>query len=423
MIEPTIRCHTRWVVIYAALVILVATGCGIQRGDPAPTQREPVSVLTPTSVNSSSQVEQLLESDPDSASPTSPPIATPTPTPRPPTATPTPRPSPTLTPSPTPTPAPALRRLTTGGCCTQPFWSPDSRQVLFIDQPAPDAPLGIWGVDTTRPEATPELFTERIAFYTADMAFLVEPIQGTTVIERLADPEAEIESARWTVPNGGRSVSISPGRTRIAWQVSDDNLPFERRTTQLWVANLDLDGSDAELVATLPRGGLSGWVSDDVLLLSGRESLESRETVVYTLSLVDGTSVELARAERPRGTLLSPNGRWLAYYVTLSDEPAENGLWLVRTDGSERRELGKERFGAYQWRDARRLLIIPFDPQATFHELWELDAETGEIRRLTDPNVTPFKISNGDWRASPDGRQVAFVESQDRNIWVLTLPE
>jgi len=144
---------------------------------------------------------------------------------------------------------------------------------------------------------------------------------------------------------------------------------------------------------------------------------------VYTLSLVDGTSVELVRAERPRGTLLSPNGHWLAYYVTLSDEPAENGLWLVRTDGSERRELGKERFGAYQWRDARRLLIIPFDPQATFHELWELDAETGETRRLTDPNVTPFKISNGDWRVSPDGRQVAFVESQDRNIWVLTLPE
>jgi len=30
-------------------------------------------------------------------------------------------------------------------------------------------------------------------------------------------------------------------------------------------------------------------------------------------------------------------------------------------------------------------------------------------------------IANGDWAVSPDGRHVAFVESQDRNIWLLTL--
>jgi Tol biopolymer transport system component len=64
---------------------------------------------------------------------------------------------------------------------------------------------------------------------------------------------------------------------------------------------------------------------------------------------------------------------------------------------------------------------IPFRPKAVSHELWELDVNTGETRHLTDPDVIPFKIANGDWTVSPDGRHVAFVESRDRNIWLLTL--
>lgn len=222
------------------------------------------------------------------------------------------------------------------------------------------------------------------------------------------------------MPAGGRPISISPNRRRIAWQVTDYDLPFERRITEVWIANLD--GTDAQRIATISRGGLSGWITDDLLLLSGRESLESREYVLYTLSLSDGQVTELVRAERLRGGLLSPDGAWLVYYVALDDDPAENGLWLVRSDGSERRKLGRELFGAYQWRDARRLLIIPFRPQATSHELWEFNVDTGQARRLTDPAVIPFKIANGDWAVSPDGRHVAFVESQDRNIWVVTLP-
>jgi len=279
--------------------------------------------------------------------------------------------------------------------------------------------VGIWGVDVNRPDPTPELVTGRIAFYTADLAFLVELSQDTTVIERLADPLTGPGGARWTVPADGRPVSISPGRKRIAWQVSDDDLPFERRTTRVWVANLD--GTDAQLAATLPRGGFGGWISDDVSLLSGRESLESREYLLYAFSLTSGRTTELVRAERLRGGLLSPDGAWLAYYVALDKDPTQNGLWLMRTDGSTRRQLDRDLFGAYQWRDADRLLIIPFRPKAVSHELWELDVNMGETRRLTDPNVTPFKTANGDWAVSPDGQHVAFVESRDRNIWLLTL--
>jgi hypothetical protein len=320
--------------------------------------------------------------------------------------------------------------------------------VLFIDKPGPDLPTGIWAVDVAQLEPTPELLTDRIAFYTPDLTLRTELDQDSTVIERLGDPlsataspsetgDASEENAQpdsdspsgtasssetaWELPSEGQPVFVSPGQKRVAWQKSDYDLPFERRTTQVWVA--DLDGSLPQLVAELPRGGFNGWISDDVLLLGGAESLDTKEQALFTYSLVDGSSVELARGERLRGNLLSPDGHWLAYFVALDEDPALNAVWLVNTDASERHKLGPDLFGAYQWRDTHRLLVVPFQFGATSHEIWEFDANTGQARRLTDPNLTPFKIANGDWTVSPDGRQVAFIESQDRNIWLLTLPD
>jgi hypothetical protein len=427
--------RTRWIVI----VLLAAIGCSSQAETlGAPAMVPPVSDNPGGSVAQAPEIPRSNEAAVVESSPTQQPVAptemtvavVPDETVTPAAEgglraadiiPPTPSASPTPTPSPSPIPTPALRQLTTGGCCTQPFWSPDSRQVLFIDKPAPSDPVGIWGVDVTQANPVPQLVTEYIAFYTADLTYRIELSQDTTVVERLASPLSGTVSARWSVPAGGRSVSISPGRKRIAWQVSNEDLPFERRTTQVWVANLD--GSDARSMATLPRGGFSDWISDDVLLMNGRESLESREQVLYTFSLADGRTTELVRAERFRGGLLSPDRAWLAYYIALDEDPAQNGLWLVRTDGTGRHRLAPDLFGAYQWRDSRRLLIIPFRPEATFHELWELDVETGETRRLTNPEITPFKIANGDWTVSPDGRYVAFVESHDRNIWLLTLTD
>ncbi len=276
-------------------------------------------------------------------------------------------------------------------------------------------------MDVTKPAAEAELVTERIAFYTADMAYLVDLDADTTTIERVADPSTGQDGTRWTVPAGGRPISISPGRKRIAWQVSDENLSFDRRTTQVWVASLD--GSDPRRVTTLTRGSLGGWISDDTLLVSERESIDSPEQVLYALSVTGDRLTELARAERLRSGLLSPDGAWLVYSVTLNQDPAQNGLWIVRTDGTNQRRLDRRLFGSYQWRDSNRLLIVPLQPEAEFHEIWELDVETNEARRLADAEVTPFKIANSDWTVSPDGKHMAFVESRDDNIWLLTLPD
>lgn len=57
-------------------------------------------------------------------------------------------------------------------------------------------------------------------------------------------------------------MSVSPNEKRIAW---DTGLAFppEARVARIHVANLD--GAAAKIVATVNRGAISGWISDDVL--------------------------------------------------------------------------------------------------------------------------------------------------------------
>lgn len=147
--------------------------------------------------------------------------------------------------------------------------------------------------------------------------------------------------------------------------------------------------------------------------------------------LTGGTRAELARAERLRGQVLSPSGGWLVYYITFDPDPDKNGLWVVSTDGQQSSQLDAELFGSYQWRpcaerctaEEDRLIIVPLAPDAPLHWLVEFNPASGDVRQLTDPAVTPFKIANGDWRIAPDGRHVAFVESSDRNVWLIELVE
>jgi Tol biopolymer transport system component len=306
-------------------------------------------------------------------------------------------------------------RLTSGGCCTQPFWSPDGKEIRYIDRPQ-GGKLGIYAVSPEKAGAAPTLVSERVEDSRIVGPYRVETTSNSTTLVRMSDGKA------FKVPAQGRNVQFSPDFTRIAWSISNDNANPEQQVAAIWTANVD--GSNAKRVAQLRRGGVGGWIGNDALLVNGQENKAGGEQILWALNLADGKLRELARAERLRSALLSPTGRWVAYYTTFGED-AQNGLWLVDTEGGKPRPLPKEAFGAYQWRageDGDRLVIVPFRPGAKYHEFWQLDPESLAFSQLTKGDETPVKIANGDWRVSPDGRYVAYVESEDRNIWAVELP-
>jgi len=72
----------------------------------------------------------------------------------------TPQPTPTIT----PTPTPEMIQLTTDGCCVMPSWSPDSKQVVFIDRPGPQVETGVYALDIHDQSAGPQL-AGRVGIY------------------------------------------------------------------------------------------------------------------------------------------------------------------------------------------------------------------------------------------------------------------
>jgi hypothetical protein len=166
---------------------------------------------------------------------------------------------------------------------------------------------------------------------------------------------------------------------------------------------------------------LADWTADGGWLLSRRDRDRDLPTFVH-FDLETGATTPLFDGERLRTGRMSADRRWIAVTRTFEDDPAANGVFLVRTDPSvPPRKL--DLVGGYRWRDDGRLLVVPQEPGAPSMVLWQVDAATGEARRLTDPASTPFRIAAGEWSVSPDGAHVAFRSADDDAIWVLSLGE
>ncbi len=316
------------------------------------------------------------------------------------------------TPTITPTPTPVLRQLTTGGCCVMPSWSPDSKQVLFIDKPSTESEAGYYAVDIDHAQE-PERVGP-VGIYSPDRSLVAYPVDVRTVVEKLGTGD------RWVMPNNGRAVEFSPDNRHVAWEAEADSGPYDERQNDIFMANYD--GTDAIKVARVYGGGLVGWLPRDMgMLVLGRPSLSTHDSTLTALDLRTNEAIDLVKAERISGVDISPEGSWVDYFISFNADDKRNGIWVQRTDGSGARQL--DMWGAYQWRDDSHLLVIPAraSPDQAF-EIWQVDAATGEKQKLTDAAVTPLNILNGDWRVSPDGKSIVFVNSADRNLWLLDLP-
>jgi len=308
-------------------------------------------------------------------------------------------------------------QITTGDCCTQPYWNGNSTEVHFIDQPTSDAPLGIWGVDLTQPELEPRLVTERLGVYSPDGTLMAYPDRetGLAVIERLADGQ------QWALDTQGRSLRFTPDSRHVIWTAYDEDAPRDTRVETTWLASVD--GSDARVLLQARRTNIVEWLSADELLVT-RRIPGSSDQELFTLSLADGDQSEaLPVSPRMRGLTLSPDKRYLVYYVTFETESEKNGVWMVDLQNQKQPARKLPFFGTYRWRDNQSLIYIPLDHDATSHEFYEYDIVAKETRPLF-PAGTNLAVANNDWQVSPDGRKIVMVAAngmQLDGVWVLEM--
>ncbi|MDM8532431.1 hypothetical protein QUF63_14755, partial [Anaerolineales bacterium HSG25] len=315
------------------------------------------------------------------------------------------------------TPTPRLRQLTSGECCVRPFFSPDNRQVLFIDKPTDDAPTGIYGVEIESPQ-TPVLINQTIGFRNHDRTVVTTIGQGD-----FTNFTNEVTGESWQVDTKGNRSYFSPDGERIRWHVRDEDGPYDQRQVELWIA--DLDGSNTRFLTSLYGGSSIAWFADNnrILLVGKNQPADTQYTLyVYDISADELTA--LFTENRLREIKLSDEGSWVVFYVTYADDPTQDGLWLVSTDGQIQRRLDLPGFGAYQWQDDQHLVYIPMrEAGEVSMTLMRIDVTTGEMIPLTNPDEVSFSIANGDWQLSSDGRMMVFVNSNDFNLWLLELGE
>ncbi len=318
---------------------------------------------------------------------------------------------PIRTPTPTAVGEPTPYRLTEGGCCSYPSWSPDSRWVPFLDRPGPYEPAGLYAVAASGGEVA--LIVDRAGIFSRDWSRVAYADSGRTFVERWADGE------RWEIPNEGRAVYFSPSGQVIEWEVMSRGIEFpDLRQQAIWLANYD--GTDAREVVTIIGGEFVGWVNGEgEILVTGRLAPYG-PAGIWKIKLEDGAGQLMLEMDRVRSPLLSLGGDWLAFTVAFDTEEERNGLWVMRTDGSFSKKL--DMFGAYRWRREGELLVIPLDLEQPGPTLWQLDVISGESWRLIDPMNISLRIASNDWQPAPDGEKIVFRSAEDQNLWVLELP-
>jgi Tol biopolymer transport system component len=287
--------------------------------------------------------------------------------------------------------------------------------VAFLDKPSAEAAAGMYAVPIDAPLSQPTLLTEKLGPFSRDLAYSVDLLGDQTFVERLSD------STKFPINNGGRNVSFSPDATRIVWTVSQDESNNDVRRNDIWLANID--GSEAQRIATRFGGGVVAWFNGSPrMLISGKPNRNDPAPTLAILNLTEGDIQPLYTAERMRGFSLAPDDRHLVFFIAQAQDESLNGLYLLALDEANPQPKRLEFFGAYKWRDATRLLYIPLKLNQPSHELWQLDVTTGQSQLLIPASPSsPFRVANGDWDVSRDGKHLAYVNAKDRNIWLVNL--
>jgi dipeptidyl aminopeptidase/acylaminoacyl peptidase len=119
---------------------------------------------------------------------------------------------------------------------------------------------------------------------------------------------------------------------------------------------------------------------------------------------------DIFRVRDVRDPQISPDGKWVAYTVTIADSARDKNdtdVWMASWDGKENLRITSTKDGENQPRwspDGRYLSFISSRDGGKGGQIWLLDRRGGEATRLTE---IKGGVSSYEW--SPDGTRLALI--------------
>ena len=231
----------------------------------------------------------------------------------------------------------------------------------------------------------------------------------------------------WVVPtDGGRPRQLTNEKTHEwipSWSPDGERIFYYSNragSRDLW--SLPADGGVPLQLTDDPRGEYYPVASPDGELLAYTANHE--DTLRVWIRPIDGGD---ARPVGPVKTMAwnpvwSPDGRLLAFDSS-EDAPGpafqDFFLWMVPRDGGERKQIGSSPGRAPCWSmDGTRVYFVGRSETERAGDLWEVDLESGEERRLTDFGKRHGRLGN--FALETDGRYLYYLWEDDvADLWVM----
>ena len=118
---------------------------------------------------------------------------------------------------------------------------------------------------------------------------------------------------------------------------------------------------------------------------------------------------DIYRTQQVANPQCSPDGKWIAYTVTIIDRDADKrrtSIWMVNWEGTRSLQLttGSEDAGSPRWSpDGSYLAFLSARPAGAKKQVWLLDRMGGEARQLTD-----VRGDIGAYAWSPDSTKIVL---------------
>ena len=305
--------------------------------------------------------------------------------------------------------APATWPLTPPGCCPVAQWSADSERVFFYYRPE-NGPAGLWSVTLSGEMA---FVRSRFGYLSADERVLVSQAPNNNMlIERLDSGASRYlpNGAVQTLPSSDGRLVAYFNRLRGAGRDGDS-------LEDITIA--PVDSGEPVALLRLSRSDHLTWFPDGKRLLVFGWRVDGTSPGLWTIDIDTGAAAQIVAMNFLQGVTISPDGQWIAFLATLQSDPAANGMWIVRPDGSGRRRVPLDR--AARWAaDSKALLTLA--PAGGGKEIHRLDLVTGARTVLASRDQVDFDVEANAWFVSPDGRHILYRSSRDRALWALQLP-